>query len=192
MPSLPLSRACLLWGCRSLWVTEAWVTKDIANTEILHDDYAIYRKDRQPRTGGDVMMVVKTNSFISSCDEDIETDIEVVSAELVTRSKLKYVICCCYRPPKAGQSWLENFNSFLEEVSSRYINIIICGDFNFPKFETPMAFFICYFIRWWLYIHGTIKWFLPHPSQHLSHTRKQRIRSNYHQPTRSDREHFET
>ena len=38
-----------------------------------------------------------------------------------------------YRPPNAGQSWWGNFNSFLEEVSSRYINMIICGDFNFPK-----------------------------------------------------------
>ena len=45
------------------------------------------------------------------------------------------MICCCYRPPNAAQSWLENFNSFLEEVSSRYINIIICGDFNFPKLQ---------------------------------------------------------
>ena len=79
------------------------------------------------------MVAVKTSSFVSSCDVNIETDIEVVSAELVTRSKLKDVICCCYRPANAGQSWLENFNSFLEEESPRYINIIICGDFNFPK-----------------------------------------------------------
>ena len=42
-----------------VWVTETWLTKDIANTEILHDDYAIYRKDREPRTGGGVMVAVK-------------------------------------------------------------------------------------------------------------------------------------
>ena len=116
-----------------VWVTETWLTKDVANTEILHDDYAIYRKDREPRTGGGVMVAVKSSSFISSRNVDIETDNEVVSTELVTSSKLKYVICCCYRPPNADQSWLEKFNSFLADVSSRYINVIICGDFNFPK-----------------------------------------------------------
>jgi hypothetical protein len=82
----------------------------MATSEILHDDYAIYRKDREPRTGGGVMVAVKSSSFISSRDVDIKTDIEVVSTELVTTSKLKYVICCCYRPPNTDQSWLEKFN----------------------------------------------------------------------------------
>ena len=93
-----------------VWVTETWLTKDITSTEILHDDYAIDRKDREPRTRGGVMMAVKSSSFISSRDVHIETDIEVVSTELVTSSKLKFVICCCYRPPNADQSWLEKFN----------------------------------------------------------------------------------
>jgi hypothetical protein len=66
-----------------VWVTETWLTKDVANTEILHDDYAIYRKDREPRTGGAVMVAVKSSSFISSRDVDIETDIEVVVAAII-------------------------------------------------------------------------------------------------------------
>ena len=37
-----------------VWVTETWLTKDATNTGILHDDYAIYRKDREPRTGGEI------------------------------------------------------------------------------------------------------------------------------------------
>jgi hypothetical protein len=76
------------------------------------------------------MVAVKSSYFISSRDVDIEADIEVVSTELVTSSKLKYVICCCYRLPNADQSWLEIFNSFLAEIYSRYINIIICGDLS--------------------------------------------------------------
>jgi hypothetical protein len=79
------------------------------------------------------MVAVKSSSFISSRNADTETDIEVASTELVTSSKLKYVICCCYRPPNADQSWLEKPNSFLADVPPRYINVIICGDPNFPK-----------------------------------------------------------
>ena len=71
-----------------VWVTETWLTKDVANTEILHDDYAIYRKDREPRTGGGVMVAVKSSSFISSRDVYIKTDIEVVRIDR-TCHKLK-------------------------------------------------------------------------------------------------------
>jgi exonuclease III len=126
------------------WVTETWLTNNIANAEILHNDYAIYRNDRKCRAGGGVMVAVKPSSFISSRElSDIKTDLEVISAELISSSKLKFVICCCYRPPNAKQSWTEKFNLYMTELSSRYDNILICGDFNFPKihWESPTASF---------------------------------------------------
>lgn len=125
-----------------VWVTETWLTKDIENTEILHNEYSIYRNDRESRAGGGVMLAVKSSSFISSREVvDLKADIEVISTELITNSKLKFVICCCYRPPNADHSWLEKFNSFMAQLSSRHNNIIICGDFNFPKlrWNSPIA-----------------------------------------------------
>jgi hypothetical protein len=61
------------------------------------------------------------------------SDLEVTSVEIITHSKLKLLICCCYSPPNAEKIWLDKFNSILADLSSRHDNIIICGDFNFPK-----------------------------------------------------------
>lgn len=88
------------------------------------------------------MLAVKSSSFISSREiVDLKADIEVISTELITNSKLKFVICCCYRPPNADHSWLEKFNLFMAQLSSRYNNTLICGDFNFPKlrWNSPTA-----------------------------------------------------
>ena len=117
-----------------VWVTETWLTDDVHNCEILNNSYYVYRKDWETRQGGGVMLAVKASSFISSKEiEDINVNIEVMSCEITTNSNLKYAICCCYRPPNVGTSWLEEFNSFLVQLTSRYRNILICGDFNFPK-----------------------------------------------------------
>ena len=57
----------------------------------------------------------------------------MISTELITSSRLKIAICCCYRQPNAEQSWIEKFNLYITQLSPRYSNILICGDFNFPK-----------------------------------------------------------
>ncbi|CAB4025118.1 Hypothetical predicted protein [Paramuricea clavata] len=69
------------------------------------------------------------------CHEELvnPSDLEVTSVEIITHSKLKLLICCCYRPPNAEKIWLDKFNSILADLLSRHDNIIICGDFNFPK-----------------------------------------------------------
>ena len=116
-----------------VWVTETWLTKDIHNTEILPTGYSIYRKDRKTRNGGGVLLAIKSDSFNSSRELVNSSDLEVTSVEIITHSKLKLLICCCYRPPNAEKIWLDKFNSILADLSSRHDNIIICGDFNFPK-----------------------------------------------------------
>jgi hypothetical protein len=35
--------------------------------------------------------------------------------------------------PNSERNWSDKFNSFLAQCSSRYENILICGDFNLPK-----------------------------------------------------------
>ena len=117
-----------------VWVTETCLTDDVHNCEILKNSYSVYRKDRKTRQGGGVMLAVKASSFITSKEiEDINVNIEVMSCEITVNSNLRYAICCCYRPPNVDASWLEEFNSFLVQLTSRYRNILICGEFNFPK-----------------------------------------------------------
>ena len=45
-------------------------------------------------------------------------------------------MCVCYRPPNAGPEFLQEFLRFLKCANeSRYKNIIIIGDFNYPSIQ---------------------------------------------------------
>ena len=117
-----------------VFVTETWLKDYVENIEILPAGYEIYRRDRITRAGG-TLLAFKTTAFESFREiTDFTTnDLEVVTVELTTKSKLKLLICCCYRVPEPEVDWFEKFDIFLSELSSRYTNILICGDFKLPK-----------------------------------------------------------
>ena len=123
-----------------VWVTETWLRDDIENSEILSwNDYTIYRKDRQTRAGG-VLLALKSSSFSSSREIVNDSDLELVAVELKTTCNQNYLACCLYKPPQnINRQWLDEFNLFLANKCSDYTNILICGDFNFPKicWESP-------------------------------------------------------
>ena len=123
-----------------VWVTETWLRDDIENSEILPwCDYTIYRKDRNTRGGG-VLLALKSSSFSSSREIVTGSDLELIAVELTSTSNQKYLACCTYKPPKnINRQWLDEFNLFLADKCSDYANILICGDFNFPKicWESP-------------------------------------------------------
>ena len=46
---------------------------------------------------------------------------------------MKLLICSCYRPPDADKTWIDKFETFLQDVCTRHSKIVIAGDFNFPR-----------------------------------------------------------
>ena len=120
-------------------VNETWLTNEVRSKEILHAGYTIYRKDRANRCGGGVLIAIKTGSFksVKEFQPDIEEiqQLEIVSTEVRTAHNKKLLYCCCYRPPDADPSWTYAFATFLNHACEQYPNIVICGDFNFPKIQ---------------------------------------------------------
>ena len=46
------------------------------------------------------------------------------------------LVCVCYRPPNAGPDFLKEFSRFFKCADeSRYKNITILGDFNYPSIQ---------------------------------------------------------
>ena len=116
-----------------VWVTETWLRDDIESSEILPWGYTIYRKDRKSRAGG-VLLAVKSCSFSTSREINFDTDLELVTVELTSKSNSKYLLCCCYKSQQnVNSQWLGKFNIFLNNSCSQYSNMLVCGDFNFPK-----------------------------------------------------------
>ncbi len=56
-----------------------------------------------------------------------------MSSEVRTATNQKLLYCCCYRPPDANLSWMNNFRSLLNHACEKYENILIVGDFNLPN-----------------------------------------------------------
>ena len=115
-------------------VNETWLSAKVYNVEILHSGYTIVRNDRITRGGhGGVLLGVKTSTFKSVREIEYKHELEVAVAEITTTSNIKMLICSCYRPPDAEKSWMNKFESFLQDVCSRHSKIVIAGDFNLPR-----------------------------------------------------------
>ena len=118
-------------------VNETWLNQDISDTEILHADFTILRRDREIRSGGGVLIAVKTTSFKAVKKFVLESEqlqqLEMVSAELTTASDQKILFCSCYRPPDSDSHWIDLFNIFLNQVCDQFDNMVISGDFNLPN-----------------------------------------------------------
>ena len=120
-------------------VNETWLTKDISNDEILHPGFTIYRKDRTNRRGGGVLIAIRMESFQSVKEYSLHMDeleqLKIVATEVKTATDQKLLFCCCYRPPNADISWMDQFKTFLNCACDHCTNIVICGDFNFPNIQ---------------------------------------------------------
>ena len=111
-----------------------WLNSTVSNNEILRPGFSIFRKDRKERSGGGVLIAVKTDFFkpvkqFSSDKYDLQ-ELEVVSTEVRTVTDKKILYCCCYRPPDAKQCWMDKFKFYLQTICDLYENIIMVSDFN--------------------------------------------------------------
>ena len=113
-------------------VNETWLTENVYNAEILHSGYSVIRNDRKSRGGG-VLLGIKTDIFKDVRTLEHNYKLEMSVAEIVTSTDMKFLICSCYRPPDADNTWMETFEMFLRDMCTRYSEIVITGDFNLPR-----------------------------------------------------------
>jgi hypothetical protein len=113
-------------------VNETWLSAHVQNAEILHSVYCIVREDRMTRGGG-VLLGIKTAVFKSAHEIEHYHDLEIAMAEITTVKDMKFLICSYYRPPDADKTWIDKFETFLQDVCTRHSKVLIAGDFNFPR-----------------------------------------------------------
>ena len=113
-------------------VNETCLSSNVYNAEILHPGYTIVRNDRKTRGGG-VLLGLKTSTFKSVREIEHNHDLEIAVAEVTTSSNMKMLVCSCYRPPDAEKSWMDKFESFLQDVCTRHSKIVVAGDFNLRR-----------------------------------------------------------
>ena len=117
-------------------VNETWLNNNVFNYELLNDDYIIFRKDRESRRAGGVLIAIRESSFTSVHQYIPETNpneqFEIAAAVVTTPQQKKMLVCSCYRPPDSTSNWIDSFNTYISRACDLFDNVIICGDFNLP------------------------------------------------------------
>ncbi|XP_063909841.1 uncharacterized protein LOC135127328 [Zophobas morio] len=102
------------------------------------NDYILYRTDRSLR-GGEVCILLNRTLFkqfsVTNCSKNYGK-IELIRVTCVSSCQ-SFSLVCIYRPP--GASVVEDQLLFedIKAFCSHYSNLLIFGDFNFPKISWP-------------------------------------------------------
>ncbi len=118
-------------------ITETWLNDNFSNNEILPKGYHVIRKDRTAYKRGGVLIALRENIVFNRLNAsknfpDWSAHLELIAIEVDLANSKKCLVCVCYRPPNCKfKEWFHLFSSFLQETS-KYDNVLIAGDFNFP------------------------------------------------------------
>ena len=129
-------------------ITETWLNNNIADSEILNNEYIIYRRDRQQSEnlrGGGVLLAVKSSLKSSLVHTDESSEIIAVSVASSSNQNILFILC--YRAPSNDIScFVNSISLLLNKVHTKFSKICLLGDFNLPgiKWDTDHYFSNCF------------------------------------------------
>lgn len=114
-------------GVDIICISETWFSSNMPDSLFILNGFKLIRADRLSHAGG-VAIYVKSNiSFKFICKSPNESEIEYLFIELSSRDS-RALIGTVYRPKRSIN--ISPFIEFLNDLSLRYDNIVIAGDFN--------------------------------------------------------------
>lgn len=116
-------------------LTETWLHENIESSELLLNDYEVYRSDRPSNEGisnhGGVLIAVKKT--LSSMQVLADFPNCCVCAKLSFNNQAIFLVCF-YNPPKLSpyRYSAEDFTKITNFIKSVNDTVVLCGDINFP------------------------------------------------------------
>ena len=109
-------------------ITESWAHKDMVDAELMLPGYVMFRKDRQERMGGGVIMYIKDSiqAYELQMEKEAECE-EAIWCNIATKNST-LAIGLIYRSPNIQQEDDEKLHNAIKEISKR--ECVIMGDFN--------------------------------------------------------------
>lgn len=120
--------------------TESHLSSDVSDAEIHLQNYTPYRSDRKNRSHGGVVVYV-LNSLV--CDNIFTFSDYYCSLSIVKIPELNMVLIAVYRPPDSPtdsfHEIVNHIGTTVRSLSNPVPDIIIVGDFNFPRILWPLG-----------------------------------------------------
>ena len=150
-PSCSSTLKCLVINCQSLFGkraelnnliesnkvdvligTETWLKPDINNSELLLDDFDIYRRDRTEKGGGGILLAVRkcfTSEYIHKGKNS-----ETIFCKINIKGRKPILIGAIYRPPDKNLELCEAITEDIFQITKKYKGAMfwLGGDFNLP------------------------------------------------------------
>lgn len=121
-----------------IFISETWLTDIVKDRELsLNDRYSVFRKDRESRGGGVIILVKKS---LSCSVVDCLSAVEAVSVDVLLGYNTIRFVCCYITNADGGvkRDQIVDVDKLFEAlVDDR--PIIICGDFNLPHIQWNTA-----------------------------------------------------
>nr|VZH90178.1 unnamed protein product [Spirometra erinaceieuropaei] len=114
-----------------LAVTETWLSGNISDNEVALPGYQIYRRDREHRQGGGIVVYVNDGLAVSDNTTKFVCSTEAIWLTIKATGSPCLDVLTVYRPPRTDRIADTQLLEQLEKFSSRP-NIMIMGDFNAP------------------------------------------------------------
>lgn len=111
-------------------ITETWLSKHIADSELVPSGYSIYRCDRNEHGGG-VAVVVPNNLCVRIFENSPR---ETIWCKVVYNGWSLFV-GAIYRPPASPVDFMHSIEEFMKANIYPTANIILSGDFNLPHID---------------------------------------------------------
>nr|VZI48449.1 unnamed protein product [Spirometra erinaceieuropaei] len=114
-----------------LAITETWLSGNISDSQVALPGYQIYRRDREHRQGGGIVVYVNEGLAVSENTTKFACGTEAIWLTTKATGSPCLGVLTVYRPPRTDQIADTQLLEQLEKLSSRP-NIMIMGDFNAP------------------------------------------------------------
>nr|VZI22675.1 unnamed protein product [Spirometra erinaceieuropaei] len=114
-----------------LAVTETWLSGNISDNEVALPGYQIYRRDREHRQGGGIVVYVNDGLAVSDNTTNFACSTEAIWLTIKATGSPCLDVLTVYRPPRTDRIADAQLLEQLDKFSSRP-NILIMGDFNAP------------------------------------------------------------
>ena len=120
--------------------TESWLDKDTTTSEIFPPEYQVLRKDRNLKARGGGVFIAVRKHYDMTLLPDLETNCEILWAEVQISASKSLTLGCFYRPPDSKISTSEELVKSLDLMpKNSNQTIVLGGDFNLPGIDWDNA-----------------------------------------------------